>query len=198
MNKEAFLTELRVRLSSLPDNEAEERISFYREMIDERMADGQTEEDAVAGIGSIDEIVEQITAEIPLAVLVRGKASQRKGMKGWEIALLILGAPLWIPLLIAALAILLTVYIVLWAVIISLWAADLGLAAAAVASLVSVVPYLRAGNLAGVGVAVGAALICAGLAVLMFHACVCLTRAVIQLMGKILLGVKTLFMGKGA
>ena len=198
MNKEAFLAELRARLSGLPENETEERISFYREMIDDRMADGQTEEEAVAGIGSMDEIIEQITAEIPLSVIVRGKASQRKGMKGWEIALLILGAPLWIPLLIAAIAVLLSVYAALWAVVISLWAVDLSLAAAAVGSLVGMVPYLRAGNPAGVGVAGGAALICAGLAILMFHVCISLTRAVIRLMGRILLGIKTLFMGKGA
>ena len=39
MNKEAFLAELRDRLSGLPADGLEERISFYREMIDDRMAD---------------------------------------------------------------------------------------------------------------------------------------------------------------
>jgi uncharacterized membrane protein len=36
--------------------------------------------------------------------------------------LIVLGAPLWIPLLIAALAVLLSLYLSLWAIVLSLWA----------------------------------------------------------------------------
>ena len=46
--------------------------------------------------------------------------------------LLILGAPLWLPLSLAALAVLLSLYLSLWAVLLSLWAV---LAATALASI---------------------------------------------------------------
>ena len=67
MDKALFLDELRRRLSGLPQSDLDERLLFYSEMIDDRMEDGLTEEEAVAGIGSVDEIVEQIMAEIPLS-----------------------------------------------------------------------------------------------------------------------------------
>ena len=65
MNKDSFLNELRARLAGLPQADIEERIAFYNEMINDRMEDGLTEEEAVEEIGSVDEIVGQIMAEIP-------------------------------------------------------------------------------------------------------------------------------------
>jgi uncharacterized membrane protein len=198
MNKEAFLAELGGRLSGLPEEELAERLSFYREMIEDRVADGQSEEEAVAAIGTVEDIAQQITAEVPLGKIVGEKVRRNRPHKGWEIALLILGAPLWLPLLIAGLAIVLSVYVVLWALVISLWAVDLSLGAAAAGCVVSAVPYLRAGSLAGAGTAVGAGLICAGLAILLFHLCVWLTKAVIAAAGKTLLGIKASLMKKEA
>ena len=60
MDKAQFLEELKRRLSGLPQSELEERLLFYSEMIDDRVEDGLTEEEAVAGIGSVDALVEQI------------------------------------------------------------------------------------------------------------------------------------------
>ena len=62
MDKAQFLEELKRRLSGLPQSELEERLLFYSEMIDDRVEDGLTEEEAVAGIGSVDALVEQIMA----------------------------------------------------------------------------------------------------------------------------------------
>ena len=54
MNKQAFLERLRKALSGLPPKEQEERITFYSEMIDDRMEEGLSEEEeAVASIGTI-------------------------------------------------------------------------------------------------------------------------------------------------
>ena len=47
MNKLEFIAELRDRLSGLPQGEVEERLSFYSEMIDDRMEDGVSEKEAV-------------------------------------------------------------------------------------------------------------------------------------------------------
>ena len=105
MDKAQFLEELRGRLAGLPRSDLDERLQFYGEMIDDRMEDGLSETEAVAGIGSVDEVVAQIMEEIPLSKLVREKVKRSRGLKAWEIVLLVLGSPVWLPLGIAAFAV---------------------------------------------------------------------------------------------
>ena len=56
MTKLKFLLSLHDKLSDLPQNEVEERLSFYSEMIEDRMEEGVSEEEAVSARGSVDEI----------------------------------------------------------------------------------------------------------------------------------------------
>ena len=56
MNRETFLTELRQRLSGLPREELEERLAFYGEMLDDRLEDGLTEEEAAESLGTPEEV----------------------------------------------------------------------------------------------------------------------------------------------
>ena len=196
MDKAQFLEELRRRLAGLPQSDLEERLQFYGEMIDDRVEDGLTEAEAVAGIGSVDEIVEQIMADIPLSKLVKEKVRRRRSLKAWEIVLLVLGSPVWLPLLIAAFAVGLSLYITLWAILISIWAVDLSLAVCAVGGLAAAVFFLVKGSLAGMGMALGAAICCAGLAAALFVCCKALTKGLLWLTKKMLLGIKTLFIGK--
>lgn len=64
MTKQEFLAELRRGLSGLPQNDIEERLNFYSEMIDDRMEEGLSEQEAVDGIGSVDSVVSQILSGI--------------------------------------------------------------------------------------------------------------------------------------
>ena len=196
MNKEAFLSELRKKLSGLPQEDIEERISFYSEMIADRMEDGIPEEEAVAGIGSVDTVRDQIMADIPLAKLVKEKVRPKRSLKAWEIALLVLGSPLWIPLLIAAVAVIFSLVIVLWAVVISIFAVDFALAAAALACFACIFIYLYAGNPAGAVFSAGAGIVCAGLAILFFFVCAWIAKGAVKLTGRMLLGIKSSFVGK--
>ena len=59
MTKQEFLAELREKLKGLPEQDLEERLSFYSESIEDRMEDGLSEEEAVAGVGTVEEIVAQ-------------------------------------------------------------------------------------------------------------------------------------------
>ena len=198
MDKKAFLDALREKLTGLPEEDIEERLAFYREMIEDRMEDGVPEEEAVAAVGTVDSVVEQIMSEIPLAKLVREKVKPKRSLKAWEIVLLILGSPVWIPLLAAAAAVVFAVYIVIWAVVISIYAVDLSLAAGALAGVAGIFLYLNAGNPAGAVFSGGAGLVCAGLAILLFFACVKITKAVVKLTGRMLIKTKTSFVGKDA
>ncbi|MBO4330484.1 MAG: DUF1700 domain-containing protein [Oscillospiraceae bacterium] len=196
MNKETFMSELRNALSGLPRDDAEERLAFYGEMIDDRMEEGLSEEEAVAGAGSVDGIAAQIVAEIPLGRIVKEKMAPKRALKAWEIVLIVLGFPLWLPLLIAAGAIILSLYIVVWALIVSLWAIEVSLWACALGGAAAGLYSALRGKLFAGAAAFGAGLVCAGASVFLFFGCVSASKGLILLTGKAAVGVKRRILGK--
>ena len=60
MNKQQFLAAVRLNAASVPPEELAALLDYYTEMIDEAMDEGCSEEEAVARLGSWDEIREQI------------------------------------------------------------------------------------------------------------------------------------------
>ena len=63
MKKAEFLALLRERLADFSNEDAEKSAAFYSEMIDDRMEEGMTEEEAVAALGNLDDIVRSIRQE---------------------------------------------------------------------------------------------------------------------------------------
>ncbi len=177
MTKLNFLLELHERLSGLPRNEVEERITFYIEMIEDRMEEGLSEEDAVAAVGSIDEIAAQIIADI--SVPKETKPKRKRKMR--EIVLIVLGSPIWLSLLITAFAIVLSLYISLWAVLVSLWAVFGSLAGCAFGGVAGGA-CIALGGYGYVGIAlIAAGLVCAGLAIFLFFGCKAATKGTARL-----------------
>ena len=198
MNKQEFLAELQNALCGLPQKDMEERLSFYGEMIDDRMEEGLTEEAAVAGVGSIEEIVSQTVADIPLTRLVKEKIKPKRTLRGWEIVLIVLGFPLWFPLLIAAGAVLLSVYAVIWSVDVSLWAVDLSFAGLAVGGVALAATYAVTGHGLPALAMLGIGVCSVGLAIFAFYGCLAATKGILYLTKKAALGFKTLIVGKGS
>lgn len=64
MRKEEFLTALRAGLTGLSPEGVEKLVEFCSEMIDDRIEDGLTEEEAVAAAGPLDELVKQAKSEL--------------------------------------------------------------------------------------------------------------------------------------
>ena len=196
MLKQEFLNALREGLNGLPEADIEERIAFYGEMIDDRIEEGRTEEAAVAEIGTVEEVVQQIVEETPLTRLVKEKIKPKRKMRAWEIVLLILGFPLWFPLLVAAGAVVLALYVTLWSLVIALWAIEVAFIVSAVALLCGTVVFFVSGHgLAGLFV-LGAALIFAALSIFLFFGCVAASKGTVLLAKKIVIGIKNLFVGK--
>lgn len=192
MDKETFLARLREGLSGLPRSDAAECLAFYGELIDDRMEDGLSEAEAVAGIGPVEEIVAQTVAEIPISRLVKERVAAKRKRKAREIVPLALGA----PVLMAAVAVALSVYAALWAVAVSLWAADAALLGVALAAVV-LGPVQFAQGRASSGLALlGAGLALAGLAILLFFGCKAAARGMLVLTQKTARWVKTLFLRK--
>lgn len=196
MSKQEFLAELEARLFGLPQDDIGERLTFYSEIIDDRMEEGLSEEDAVSGIGSVDEIVSQIVAEVPFTKIVKEKIKPKRALKAWEIVLLALGSPIWIPLFIAALSVIFAAYIVVWSFIVSLWAIEVSVAACSLSGIFAAFPFLLRGNVT-VGIAMlGVGAFFAGLSILLFFGCKQATQYILHLTKKMALGIKSLFIGK--
>ena len=198
MKKHDFILELKERLSGLPQSEIEERLLFYSEMIDDRMEEGLTEEEAVAEIGGAEEIAQQIIFETPLAKLAKERIKPSRKLRAWELLLLILGSPLWLSLLIAVSAVLISLYISLWAIIISLWSVFIALCGAAVGLLFGGIFFLCNGNVLSGIACLGVALVCAGIAIFTFFGCKAATKSTIHLSKRIGPWAKKLFIMKGA
>lgn len=193
MNKTEFLLSLEQKLVALPQNEIEVTQGFYSEMIDDRMEDGMSEENAVAAIGDIDTIVQNTLLEMPLPTLIKAKIQPKAGLKIWEIVLIVLGFPLWFPLLAAFFVIILSVYVSVWAVIISLYAA---VAAFVLSGLAGILSLFFAQSFPAGLLMFGLSLICIGIGVLAFFGVTKLSIWLIGLTRIFLRWVKSLFIKK--
>jgi DUF4097 and DUF4098 domain-containing protein YvlB len=65
MNKEQFLKKLRRMIRALPPDELERILAYYREMIEDKVENGQAEEEAVDDLGDIRDLARKILSENP-------------------------------------------------------------------------------------------------------------------------------------
>lgn len=210
MNKEQFLLQLGEKLASLPYSEVRRSLDFYKEIIDDRIEDGMTEEEAVTSLESIDVIAERIILDnTPLPTLVKARVHQEKQQRaqdphkhsnsGWIILLLILGFPLWFALLATMGVVVLACYIVLWSLILTLFSIVLSLGLSALICLIAafiVLPFNGLSTLA----CLGAGLLLAGLTLLSWFPAILGAKGLVFLTGKLgkALGrsIKSLFIRK--
>ncbi len=196
MSKQEFLAQLRKGLSGLPQDDIEERLTFYSEMIEDQMEDDVSEEEAVSAIGSVDDIVAQVVAETPLVKIAKERIKSKRRLSAGEIVLLALGSPIWLSLGIAAFAVILSLYISLWAVIISLWSVFVSLAACSIGGVLACVIFAVGGNGASGVAMLAAGIVCAGLAIFMFYGCKAATKGTLILTKKIAIWTKNCFIKK--
>ena len=196
MSKQEFLDALKEHLSGFPKEELDERLDFYSEMIDDRIESGLPEEDAVLELGAPKAVAAQILKETPLLRLAKERIKKKRRLATWEIILLAVGSPVWLSLLIAAAAVLLSLYASLWSVLVSLWAAFASLAGGALGGLAGGTVFLFSVGVP-VGLAViGGGLVCAGLSIFLFFGCRAATKGTLIFTKRITLWTKRLFLKK--
>ena len=200
MSKDAFIGELRHRMAGLPKEAVDRTVEYYSELIADSMEDGLSEEEAVSRLGSLDEIVANVVKDTPLSQIVetriREKKAKRGGIRAWEVILLVLGAPLWLPLLLAVLAVVLALYVTLWAVVIALWAVVAAVILTGVVAVVAGIVELCQLHLPQGLVLLGGGLVCMGLCALLFLLMKLITVGTVKLCKLIWTGIKSLFVGK--
>ena len=200
MSRDAFIGELRHRMAGLPQEAVDRTVEYYSELIADSMEDGLSEEEAVSRLGSLDEIVANVVKDTPLPQIIETRIQEKKakrgGIRAWEVILLVLGAPLWLPLLLAVLAVVLALYVTLWAVVIALWAAVTGVILAGVAAVAAGIFELVRLHVPQGLVLLGGGLVCMGLCALLFLLMKLITVGTVKLCKLIWTGIKSLFVGK--
>ena len=193
MEKEEFLEELRNRLNGLPQKDIDERVSFYSEMIDDRVEDGMTEEEAINNIGGIDEVVKQIASETPISSLVKERVKPKNDLGPVVIALLILGFPLWFPLLIVGLVLILVSIILIFVLVIVTFSVEAAFIGSAGMTFVAFLVKLIDGGFNSGYLAISITLF--GISLMFLPVCFLSLKATWLLFKTIILGVKRKLIG---
>lgn len=119
MTRQEFIAALEQALAKLPHAEAQQAIAFYDEAISDRIEDGMGEDEAVASLGDVDDIADQIASEIP--PIPRAIAKANTGSRTLNIVLLTLLSPIWVPLVGALALVALTIYLAIWIIVAAIW-----------------------------------------------------------------------------
>jgi len=197
MTKREFLDDLKSRLSQLPPDEIGKRLAYYAELIDDMVEDGMDEAAAVAKLGDVSKIADDILREQPLPTLVKSRVRPSGGWTALDIVLLVLGFPVWFPILMAFLAVVLSVYVVIWSVVVVLFAVVFAIAASGLALIVGGIWDIISNPLTALMI-LGAGVALAGLAVFAFLGAVYAAKGLAKLTVLIAKGVKSLFIRKRA
>lgn len=196
MKKTEFLALLRQRISILPKREIEETLAYYSEMIDDYIESGYTPEAAVAKMGGVENVAAQILAGSQNATF-DAPVVKKQRKSGLVIALLILGFPLWLPLLITAFAVLLTLAIVLATLAIVLpWSLVVAFGASALGLLVVTPIVLIGEGIAALLFTVGGALVVGSLCIFCLWVGLRLTGWIVRVIGAMFKGFFKLLFGR--
>lgn len=179
MTKSMFLAELSDRLTSLPRNEIEKSIAYYSEIIDDRIEEGTDEESAVNALETPAVIAGRILQETPMSVLVKERLRPQKRVGAWSVVLIVLGIPVWFPLLMAVFAVLLSIYVVAWSAVLVVSSVMFALGVSAAAALAAT-PFLFFRGVHMGLAALGAAFFCAGACIFAFITLRAVIRSVIR------------------
>ena len=192
MTKEQFLYALRTRLSQLPESEIQKSLSYYDEMISDLMDDGMSEYEAVAHIGDVGEVAQQILNEQPLSTLIKTKVKPRRGWTPIAIAVAIIGSPIWLSILLALCAVGIALYVTMIAIAISVFAVVISLIVAGIALIIAA--FLSFSPTAGGMLAlIGGGIAVVGLGILAFIAAKYIVKGLVLLTRSIGRWVKSLF-----
>ena len=190
MKKQEFLSELRIKISGLPGVDVEERISFYSEMIDDRIEDGMSEEEAVLEIGSVEDVAMEIIGNTPLKKIVKEKIKPYRGWKTSKIIFVSISSLIWIPLLVAAFSVALALYVSLWSIVVSVYAVFASCALSVPFGLVVGAFHAFSGNSFFAVLLVSCCFALAGIGILSFLCAKALTRLTLLLTKKLTLKIK--------
>lgn len=206
MCRQEFLCSLNSILCNYPSNEVEKCLEYYNECISDRMENGMSEEEAVADLGDIYSIADNIKMEMPITTLVRQKVvasrdseeSVPKKRSAPRTVFMIIGIIFALPFIIAFLGIIFAVIVTLLALIPAFFCVTLALGISAVACLVAGIISIVMADSLSLFLYLGASLICASLTILFALITAWVTKGVKKATVGIIKGIKKMLIKKGA
>lgn len=206
MCRQEFLYSLNSILCNYPSNEVEKCLEYYNECISDRMENGMSEEEAVADLGDIYSIADNIKMEMPITTLVRQKVvasrdseeSIPKKRSAPRTVFMIIGIIFALPFIIAFLGIIFAVIVTLLALIPTFFCVTLALGISAVACLVAGIISIVMADSLSLFLYLGASLICASLTILFALITAWVTKGVKKATVGIIKGIKKMLIKKGA
>lgn len=196
MNKQEFLKQLTAALAGLPQEEVRKTVDYYAEMIDDAVEDGRDEAEVISGFDSMEVIAARVIDGTPIRKFVTADVKKR-GLSATAIVLIIVGSPVWLPILIAMFAVALSLYLTVWSVVLSLFAVFAALAVTG-AAMIILTPFLLFVRPMKALFAFGLALMSAGAAVFMFYISVWSAKLVIRFTVFLARTIKGIFIKKGS
>ena len=190
MTKREFLKKLRRELRGIPKEELEDRISFYSEIIDDRIEEGYSERAAISSLGAISTLGEQIKSECSEYT---EKTAEKRSFGAWKIVLLVLGSPVWLSLLVAVAAIVISLLVTFWALVITLWAVFISFAVASPSAIILGGYFLLNSQTTPAIFLFGSALILIGVTVISFIGCKMATTGMLTFTKSVAIATKKCF-----
>ncbi|KOS63610.1 DUF1700 domain-containing protein [Lysinibacillus agricola] len=136
MNRASYLKKLRGKLQRLPAHEVDAALAYYEEYFDE--AGEENEQQVIQQLGSPSHVASQIMADSALKDLEATSTSTKKNVTAiWLIILAILSAPLSLPLLAVAIALIFSFGAVIFSFIIAIIAIVLSIFFGGIVALIS-------------------------------------------------------------
>lgn len=136
MDKAGYLNSLRSRLHRLPEHEIDAALIYYEEYFNE--AGEENEQQVIQQLGPPSQVAAQILADLAIKDLDATPKSTKKNMSAfWLIILAILSAPLSLPLLATAIALIFSAGAVVFSFVIAIVATVGGILFGGLVALVS-------------------------------------------------------------
>jgi len=198
MNKKEFIERLRREIRNLPYDEVEKTITYYEEIISDRMEDGASEEEAVASLGTPEAIARDLQANQPFSTIIKRKVEDYKEKRSSEntalvIVLLIVLFPFWFPVLMSGLGVLVGLFATIGGIIVAFWAASIAIGIGGIGLIIAsafgfATSYIPTGFFS-----IGSGIALIGLSIIAVIISIYATKGIIKLMGIIIHSIKKLF-----
>jgi len=183
MNKYQFLSAVREGLDGMSSREIDESLAYYREMIEDRVEEGLSEEDAVKALGPVEKVIADIkngtdgseSREKVTPVLNSEAEKEENGECTIIDAAKTIGRVFWIITEVFA-----------WIVLVSVMITGISVGVAAVGSLLGGIVYIFTDGFAGGMLLIGGGIACAGIGIITVAGIAAAMRGMNKLSGLIM------------
>ena len=187
MTKQEFLQGLETRLRQENIANVDSVLDFYDEMISDRMEEGMSEEDAVAKNEDIESIVNSMNLEKSMPNLIKDtiakkhdNAKKNNKSASWTV-LLVIGAPIWIPLALAYMAVVFSFIVCIFSLLLAYFAIALSFSVSSILYFIGAFTvFIGNVTFAGCVFMIGTSLLLGGISVFMWIGAKSVTRQILD------------------